>query len=49
VACRGLSDRNQRLGLADLPGQFIGWGALPYFSEFSPPGQLEFNAQFPAR
>jgi Arylsulfotransferase (ASST) len=28
--------------------QFIGWGALPYFSEFSPTGQLEFNAQFPA-
>jgi hypothetical protein len=28
--------------------QFVGWGALPYFSEFSPSGQLEFNAQFPA-
>jgi hypothetical protein len=28
--------------------QFIGWGALPYFSEFSPSGQLEFNAEFPA-
>ena len=28
--------------------QFVGWGALPYFSEFSPSGQLEFNAEFPA-
>jgi Arylsulfotransferase (ASST) len=28
--------------------QFIGWGALPYFSEFSPSGQLLFNAEFPA-
>ncbi|MFI5067178.1 MAG: arylsulfotransferase family protein [Streptosporangiales bacterium] len=27
---------------------FIGWGALPYFSEFSPSGQPEFNAEFPA-
>jgi len=27
---------------------FVGWGALPYFSEFSPSGQLEFNAAFPA-
>jgi hypothetical protein len=27
---------------------FVGWGALPYFSEFSPSGQLLFNAQFPA-
>ena len=28
--------------------QFVGWGALPYFSEFSPSGQLEFNAGLPA-
>jgi hypothetical protein len=28
--------------------QFVGWGALPYFSEFSPSGQLPFNAEFPA-
>jgi hypothetical protein len=28
--------------------QFIGWGSLPYISEFSPSGQLEFNARFPA-
>jgi hypothetical protein len=27
---------------------FVGWGALPYFSEFSPSGQLLFNARFPA-
>jgi hypothetical protein len=27
---------------------FIGWGALPYFSEFDPAGQLIFNAEFPA-
>jgi hypothetical protein len=26
----------------------VGWGALPYFSEFSPSGTLVFNAQFPA-
>jgi len=27
---------------------FVGWGALPYFSEFSPAGKLIFNAEFPA-
>jgi Arylsulfotransferase (ASST) len=27
---------------------FVGWGALPYFSEFSPGGRLLFNAEFPA-
>jgi hypothetical protein len=26
---------------------FVGWGALPFISEFSPSGQLLFNAQFP--
>jgi hypothetical protein len=26
----------------------VGWGALPYFSEFSQSGTLVFNAQFPA-
>ncbi|HEY6494292.1 MAG TPA: arylsulfotransferase family protein [Trebonia sp.] len=33
-----------------LPGgdMFVGWGALPYISEFSPSGQLIFNAEFPA-
>jgi hypothetical protein len=28
-------------------GQFVGWGALPYFSEFDPSGRLVFNAEFP--
>ena len=27
---------------------FVGWGSLPYFSEFSPSGALLFNAEFPA-
>jgi Arylsulfotransferase (ASST) len=27
---------------------FVGWGALPYFSEFSPDGALVYNAEFPA-
>ncbi len=27
---------------------FVGWGSLPYFSEFDRFGQLVFNAQFPA-
>jgi hypothetical protein len=27
---------------------FVGWGALPYFSEFSRSGALLFNAEFPA-
>ncbi len=27
---------------------FVGWGALPYFSEFSASGALLFNADFPA-
>jgi hypothetical protein len=27
---------------------FVGWGALPYLSEFDPSGQLVFNAEFPA-
>jgi Arylsulfotransferase (ASST) len=26
---------------------FVGWGALPYFSEFSHHGKLLFNAEFP--
>jgi hypothetical protein len=26
---------------------FVGWGSLPYFSEFSRSGRLVFNAQFP--
>jgi arylsulfotransferase ASST len=27
---------------------FVGWGILPYVSEFSPRGQLLWNAEFPA-
>ena len=27
---------------------FVGWGSLPYISEFSPSGKLLFNAEFPA-
>ncbi|HTT90864.1 MAG TPA: hypothetical protein VMF65_15025, partial [Acidimicrobiales bacterium] len=27
---------------------FVGWGALPYLSEFSPSGKLLFNARLPA-
>ncbi|HYA44693.1 MAG TPA: arylsulfotransferase family protein [Acidimicrobiales bacterium] len=27
---------------------FVGWGALPYISEFSPSGRLLFNAELPA-
>jgi hypothetical protein len=27
---------------------FVGWGTLPYISEFSPRGQLVWNAEFPA-
>jgi hypothetical protein len=29
-------------------GLFVGWGALPYFSEFDRFGQLVFNAELPA-
>ena len=27
---------------------FVGWGALPYFSQFDRQGRLVFNAQFPS-
>ncbi len=26
---------------------FVGWGALPYISEFSPAGKLLFNSELP--
>ena len=29
-------------------GEFVGWGSLPYISEFSSSGQLLYNAEFPA-
>jgi hypothetical protein len=34
----------QTTGNGDL---FVGWGLLPYISEFSPTGQLLFNAELP--
>lgn len=34
----------QTTGNGDL---FVGWGNLPYFSEFSPSGRLLFNAELP--
>jgi hypothetical protein len=45
----GLSAASQ--GNAQTTGDgnlFVGWGILPYISEFSPSGQLIFNAEFPA-
>jgi len=45
----GLSAASQGNAQTNLLGNLVvGWGALPYFSEFSPTGQLVFNAQFPA-
>jgi hypothetical protein len=35
----------QTTGAGEL---FVGWGALPYFSEFDSSGNLLFNAEFPA-
>jgi len=44
----GLSAPSQGDAQTNLLGnQVVGWGALPYFSEFFPSGQLAFNAQFP--
>jgi hypothetical protein len=28
--------------------EFVGWGSLPYFSQYSASGKLTFNAEFPA-
>ena len=45
----GLSAASQgNAQLLSEGGLFVGWGALPYFSEFSPSGKLTFNAEFPA-
>jgi hypothetical protein len=45
----GLSAPSQGNAQTTLAGNLVvGWGALPYFSEFSPSGGLIFNAQFPA-
>jgi len=45
----GLSAPSQGNAQTTLNGNlFVGWGALPYFSEFSHSGTLLFNAEFPA-
>jgi Arylsulfotransferase (ASST) len=45
----GLSAASQGNAQTTPAGNLVvGWGALPYFSEFSPRGGLLFNAQFPA-
>ncbi|HUA12553.1 MAG TPA: arylsulfotransferase family protein [Solirubrobacteraceae bacterium] len=44
----GLSAASQGNAQTTANGDlFVGWGALPYFSEFDPAGQLVFNAEFP--
>ncbi len=44
----GLSAASQgNAQTTDSGDLFVGWGALPYFSEFSPSGQLLFNAELP--
>jgi len=46
---QGLSAASQGNAQTNLARNLVvGWGALPYFSEFSPSGRLLFNAQFPA-
>ena len=45
----GLSATSQGNGQTTAGGDLVvGWGTLPYFSEFSPSGKLLFNAEFPA-
>jgi hypothetical protein len=45
----GLSAASQGNAQTTRTGDlFVGWGILPYFSEFSPSGQLLFNAELPA-
>jgi Arylsulfotransferase (ASST) len=45
----GLSAASQGNAQTTAEGNlFVGWGALPYFSEFDPRGNLIFNAEFPA-
>jgi Arylsulfotransferase (ASST) len=44
-----LSAASQGNGQTTRDGDlFVGWGILPYLSEFSPAGKLLFNAEFPA-
>ncbi|HET7014634.1 MAG TPA: arylsulfotransferase family protein [Streptosporangiaceae bacterium] len=45
----GLSAPSQGNAQTTVDGKlFVGWGSLPYFSEFSRSGDLLFNVQFPA-
>ncbi|HSZ71010.1 MAG TPA: arylsulfotransferase family protein [Solirubrobacteraceae bacterium] len=45
----GLSAASQGNAQTTADGDlFVGWGALPYFSEFDPQGNLIFNAELPA-
>jgi hypothetical protein len=45
----GLSAASQGNAQTTADGDlFVGWGALPYFSEFDPRGNLIFNAELPA-
>ncbi len=45
----GLSAASQGNAQTTADGDlFVGWGALPYFSEFNRQGNLIFNAEFPA-
>ncbi|HEY3828122.1 MAG TPA: arylsulfotransferase family protein [Solirubrobacteraceae bacterium] len=45
----GLSAPSQGNAQTTANGDLVvGWGALPYFSEFDPAGSLIFNAEFPA-
>jgi Arylsulfotransferase (ASST) len=45
----GLSAASQGNAQTTPQGNLVvGWGALPYFSEFSQSGSLVFNAEFPA-
>jgi Arylsulfotransferase (ASST) len=44
----GLSAASQGNAQTTADGNlFVGWGILPYISEFNPSGQLIFNAEFP--
>jgi hypothetical protein len=44
----GLTAPSQGNGQTTAEGNLVvGWGSLPYFSQFSPSGSLLFNAEFP--
>jgi hypothetical protein len=45
----GLSAASQVHAQSTADGSlFVGWGSLPYFSQFDRTGQLIYNARFPA-